>query len=432
MKRAAWIVVALAIVGAIVWWRLTPEDRTEGEAPPAATEAASEVERGRELVVLADCMACHTTRGGEPYAGGSAIPTPFGNFYAPNITPDPETGIGRWSADDFWRALHNGVSPDGRLLYPTFPYTNYTKISRRDSDAMYAYLRTVKPVRKPNREHELRFPYNQRWLLAAWRALYFRPGVYQADPDRSAEWNRGAYLVQGVAHCSACHEARNALGAIRDTENPAGGLVLHWYAPSLYHMSEAGVQDWSEDEIVELLKTGRTRPGGNGPYAAALGPMAEVVFQSLQHASEDDLRAMAVYLKSLPNASNGTSNSEARFASASQLSPALQAGAKIYAKHCADCHGERGEGRPPAASALAGNRAVCMDSTVNTVRMVLYGGYTPGTVGNPRPFGMPPFYQTLSNVDIARVLNYVRTSCGNTVPAVSADEVENNRGGPLW
>jgi Cytochrome c, mono- and diheme variants len=427
-RRIVLAVIALAIPALVLLSRLRVEDGTGGEAPPPLfADTANEVERGRALVLLADCGPCHTARGGEPFAGGRAIPTPFGTFVTPNITPDPETGIGNWTSDDFWRALHEGRSRDGRLLYPTFPYTNYTKISRRDADAMFAYLRTLKPVRRENRPHELRFPYDQRWLLAAWRALFFRPGVYEPDPERSAEWNRGAYLVQGVAHCSACHEARNALGAIQSSDNPAGGLVLDWYAPSLTRAREAGVQHWSEEDIVTFLRTGRTQ---SAPHASALGPMAEVVYESLQHVHPGELHAMAVYLKSLP-VDGAPPDAGAGFASA-PLTGSLARGREIYMEHCADCHGERGEGRLPAAIPLAGNRAVCMDSVANPIRIVLYGGYPPGTEGSPRPFGMPPFYPTLRNDQIASVLNYVRTGCGADVPRVTADEVERNRGGPLW
>jgi mono/diheme cytochrome c family protein len=202
---------------------------------------------------LGNCEGCHTVRGGEPFAGGRGIATPFGTFFSPNITP---YGIGSWSAEDFWNALHKGYAPGGKLLYPTFPYTNFTKISRADADAMFAYLKTLPAVQVSNREHQLKFPYNQRWLLAVWRGLFFTPGVYESDPQHDTEWNRGAYLVQGVAHCSACHEARNSLGALRSRDNPSGGLVLSWYAPSLSVATEAGVQAWSEADIVQLLRAG--------------------------------------------------------------------------------------------------------------------------------------------------------------------------------
>ena len=421
------LIVLLVLVA--LWWA-AGRDREAGEAPPPATAANPDpVQHGRELVALADCKSCHTTRGGAPFAGGRAIPTPFGTFYSPNITSDSKTGLGGWSSTDFWHALHNGYSKDGTLLYPTFPYTNYTKISRRDSDAMFAYLHTIAPVSQANHPHELAFPYNHRLLLVAWRALFFRPGVYESQSGHSAAWNRGAYLVQGVAHCSACHETRNALGATETKAGPSGGLVLDWYAPSLTSPQEAGVQSWSEPDIVTLLKTGVV--ASNTTKATTSGPMAEVVSESLQQASDDELHAMANYLQSLPvtNApdGNGAANPQ------DQIPPALlAAGKSLYGKNCADCHGDHGEGREPAAPALAGNRAVTMSSAVNPIRMVLFGGYAPGTAGNPRPFGMPPYSLVLSDEEIAEVLLYVRSSWGNAARPARGEEVSVNRGSPLW
>jgi mono/diheme cytochrome c family protein len=420
------VVVALAAV-----WLLTPVDRHSGEAPqPAYAAAGDSVERGRELVMLADCRSCHTARGGAPFAGGYAIATPFGTFFTPNITPDAQTGIGGWSATDFWHALHDGYTQNGTLLYPTFPYTNYTKISRRDADAMYAYLRTVPPVSRPKRAHSLAFPYNYRLLLNAWRLLFFRPGVYESDSTRSADWNRGAYLVQGLGHCSACHEARNALGAVQSKHNPAGGLVLNWYAPALTSPREAGVRNWSLPDIVRLLKTGQIgSSAGSSPHAATTGPMAAVVYNSLQYTRDEDLRAMAVYLQSLPDA--GARSSWGVFQPVATVA-ILNNGHTIYDKHCAQCHGDNGEGRSPAAPPLAGNRAVTMSSALNPVRIVLFGGFPPGTAGNPRPFGMPPYFMLLRDEQIADVLSYVRSSWGNDAPPVPDRQVSENRGSPLF
>jgi mono/diheme cytochrome c family protein len=410
---------------------LAPVDRQSGEAPqPPYTLAADPIERGRELVTLADCRGCHTARGGAPFAGGYAIPTPFGTFFTPNITPDAQTGIGSWSATDFWHSLHNGYAKNGTLLYPTFPYTNYTKISRRDADAMFAYLKTVPPVSRPTHAQNLAFPYNYRLLLSAWRLLFFRPGVYDSDSTQSAAWNRGAYLVQGLGHCSACHEARNALGAVQSKHNPAGGLVLNWYAPALTSTREAGVRDWSFPDIVSLLKTGQIgSTSATSPHAATMGPMAEVVYDSLQYTRDEDLRAMAVYLKSLPD--TGPRSSWGVFQPAATVT-ILNNGRAIYDKHCAQCHGDNGEGRSPAAPPLAGNRAVTMSSSRNPVRIVLFGGYPPGTAGNPRPFGMPPYFMLLRDEQIADVLSYVRASWGNDAPPVPDREVSDNRGSPLF
>ena len=430
MKKYVWggVLLVVLMLVFLVWGGAS--DRETGEAPAPTTAASPDpIARGRELVALADCRSCHTARGGAPFAGGREIPTPFGTFYSPNITADTRTGLGSWSTTDFWHALHNGYSKDGTLLYPTFPYTNYTRVSRADSDAIFAYLHTIAPVSQANRQHELAFPYNHRLLLVAWRWLFFRPGVYESKAGESPEWNRGAYLVQGLAHCSACHETRNALGATRSEAGPSGGLVLNWYAPSLTSPDQAGVEEWPIADIVTLLKTGRVSTSHT--KAAALGPMAEVVSESLQHAPDTELQAMATYLKSLPVTGSTTENSESNVKD--DIPPAiLEAGKDIYAKNCADCHGKQGEGREPAAPPLAGNRAVIMSSGVNPIRMVLFGGYSPTTTGNPRPFGMPPYSLTLSDEEIAEVLIYVRSSWGNNARPIRGEEVSANRGNPLW
>jgi cytochrome c553 len=417
---------------------LQPDGAPQPLQPRGSAGANSALlQRGRALVVLGDCEACHTARGGAAFAGGRAIPTPFGTFYSPNITPDPVNGIGRWSELAFWNALHEGRAPDGSYLYPTFPYTNYTRVTRSDADAMFAYLRSLAPVAQRNQPHALRFPYNHRSLLAAWRLLFFRPGVYQPDPRRSADWNRGAYLVQGLAHCSACHEARNSLGAIRSRTNPAGGLVLSWYAPSLTRPEEAGLQSWSIDQIAQLLGSGTVglnadsvgdAAAGQGadPHAATLGPMAEVVYSSLQFASSQDLRAIGTYLRSLPA-------SAPRSKAFPQVPDELLTdGATIYRRECSNCHGSNGQGHAPLGPPLAGNRAVTMDSALNPIRVLLFGGYPPGTSSDPQPHGMPPFEQRLDDNQMALVLTYVRASWGNAAAPVYPAESAENRSTPLW
>jgi mono/diheme cytochrome c family protein len=428
VKRALLIVLAGAalLLGGLLLLLRVPQ-ATQTVALPATTampphaDLAAQIERGAYLARAGDCQACHTVRGAAAYAGGRAIPTPFGTFYSPNITPDAQTGIGLWTADDFWRAMHEGRSRDGSPLYPVFPYTNYTRVTREDSDALFVYLKSLPPVAQARREHELKFPYQYRPLLAGWRLLFFRPGVYEPEPAQNEEWNRGAYLVQGLGHCSACHESRNALGASR--AQPAGGLVLNWYAPSLSVARDAGVQDWPVHDIAALLKDGVS------PQASALGPMAEVVYESLQHLTDADIRAMAVYLKDLPVADAQTKR-ERR--APRDLQAIAARGEKTYADHCASCHGDNGEGRAPAAPALAGNRALTMDVMVNPIRVLLYGGYAPGTAGNPRPYGMPPFVHTLSDQEIADVLTYTRNAWGNEASAVSSADVARHRAGPLW
>ncbi len=403
---------------ALVAW-LNLRDEVDVRVPVAVINPSdTRLARGAYLARAGNCMGCHTARGGPAYAGGRGISTPFGTVYSSNLTPDEKTGIGSWSPAHFWRALHNGRSKDGRLLYPAFPYPNYTQVTREDSNALFAYLGSLPAVEQARTPNALRFPYDTQAALAVWRALYFKPGVYEADQQRSAEWNRGAYLVRGLGHCAACHSARNALGASSEALDLAGGLIpmQNWYAPSLSSPHEAGVGDWDRQHIVALLKTGVS------PRASATGPMAEVVLRSTQYLSDADLGAMAQFLKELTPAA----------APAVQAAPSAQAsvlarGAELYEQHCAQCHGEQGRGVPKAYPALAGNRAVTMPHTANLVQIVLNGAYAPATEGNPRPFGMPPFVLELTDSDIAAVLTHIRQSWGNQAGVVTPLEVNRLR-----
>ncbi len=421
-RRALWamgLVIALPAL-TFAWLYARSEAPGHNDTPSLASPAAAggtQVARGEYLTRAGNCMACHTERGGAPWAGGRALATPFGTVYAGNLTPDARTGLGAWSSDDFWRALHHGRSRDGRMLYPAFPYTHYTRISRDDADAMYAYLRTLAPVDRANTPHALRWPYSTQAALAVWRALYFRPGGHREAPARSAEWNRGAYLVQGLGHCAACHSARNAWGA-REVLALSGGMIpmQAWYAPALTASSEAGVADWPVADIVRLLRT------GTSPTASTLGPMGEVVLHGTQHLGESDLQAMAIFLKSLPQTEAPTPRPTAPAAAS-----VVQRGARIYGEHCAQCHGERGEGVAGAYPRLAGNRAVTLPVTANLVQVTIHGAYPPATNGHPRPYGMPPFALVLSDADIAAVLTFVRGSWGNQAAAVSELDVAQQR-----
>ena len=413
--------------------------------------ANSEVlQRGAYLAKLGNCAACHTARGGAAYSGGKAIATPFGAVYTSNITPDLETGIGNWSADAFYRALHEGRSADGHLLTPAFPYPNYTHITRADSDDLYAYfMHSVAPVAQPNKAHDLPFPFNTQVALAFWRTLYFTPNNVAVQPINTPARDikegvkkdnldilRGAYLVRGLGHCSACHAERNALGA--NVKNPLSDQFLSgalmpmrdWYAPSLVDKLEAGVAHLPRQDVVSLLKT------GIAPNASMVGPMAEVVAGSTQFWTDADLNAAATYLQSLPqieekNLTKSTTSANSRIA---KSQPALLArGAELFTQHCATCHGEQGQGMKVegnvALPALAGNRAITMPNTTNLVRIILAGGYAPSTAGNSRPFGMPPFVHVLNDTDIAAVTTYIRNAWGNRAESVTgADVVRLRRG----
>ncbi|MCE9660531.1 MAG: cytochrome c [Burkholderiales bacterium] len=407
----------IALAGLVAWLNLRDEAPMVAAGAPAPASAEL-VARGLALTRAGDCVGCHTARGGAAYAGGRAIETPFGNVYSSNLTPDATTGLGGWSADEFWRALHHGRSKSGRLLYPAFPYPNYTRVARADADAMFAYLQSLPAVAQANKEHTLGFPFGTQAALAVWRALYFRPAVHVDDPARSAEWNRGAYLVEGLGHCNACHSARNALGATRGTLDLQGGLipVQNWYAPSLASPREASVAGWPKGEVIQLLKTGIS------PRGFVMGPMSEVVANGTQYLSDADLSAMAAYLQALP------APDEPDPAPVAAQTPSAR-GASLYKDHCVDCHGERGEGVPGAYPALAGSRAVTMRSTANLVHVVLEGGFPPSTAGNPRPFGMPPFAPALQDAEVAELLSFVRASWGNRAAPVSALDVARARAG---
>lgn len=406
------LVLALLLAAGVAWLNV------RGEAPlqagvTMATASPDLTERGAYLARAGNCMGCHTAAGGAAFAGGRGVETPFGLVVAPNITPDAKTGIGDWSADEFWRSLHHGRSKDGRLLYPAFPYPSFTHVSRADSDALYAFLRSVPAVDKANAPHALRFPYSTQAALAVWRALYFRPGAFEPEAGQSAEWNRGKYLPQGLGHCAACHSGRDALGGTRLNAEFAGGLMpdATWYAPSLASPDEAGVQRWPREEVVRLLKDGVSA------HASVSGPMAEVVFNSTQYLTDRDLDAMARYLVSIPVSERPPA--EPRRANVEVLGT----GSKVFEQHCAACHGERGRGVPRMYPALAGNRAVTLGSHINVVQAIRQGGFMPTTAGNLQPFGMPPFGQALNNDEIAAVATFIRQSWGNAAAPVSSLDV---------
>ena len=424
--RIGLVVAALIVVGAAVLVLLRPHAPTQTQtqttvaAPVAANAATQYLNRGEYLARAGDCIACHTTPNGRQFAGGRAMATPFGNLYVPNITPDDETGIGQWTADEFYTMLHTGVSRSGALMYPAMPFASYTKVTREDSDAIYAYLMSVPPVKQQNRPHELRFPFNKRELLVGWRALYFKEGEYVPDPGKSAQWNRGAYLVEGLGHCAMCHTAINALGGSSESKAFEGGMIpnQNWYAPSLTSNREAGLGHWSEKDIADLLQVGVAN------RVTVYGPMAEVVYNSLQYLSDEDVAAMAVYLKTLPQAdAEPPPTSQARM-----VSPGvMELGRRVYVAECAMCHGTEGKGQPPQFPPLAANQSITMSSPVNPIRMVLNGGYPPGTKKNPRPYGMPPFAHILNDEMVAAVVTYIRVAWENSGTPITPAQVSELR-----
>jgi mono/diheme cytochrome c family protein len=433
LRRAAWVSLISQLVLAVTvawdnWGDLLAPPKPAPAAAVKATEA--QIEQGRYLALAGNCMACHTTRGGAPLAGGRRIDTPFGGVYSSNLTPDPETGLGRWTPQDFWLAMHRGRSASGRLLTPAFPYNHTSVVTRDDSDAIFAWLKTLTPVAQAQPAHTLTWPFGTQPALAVWRSLFFEPSPFKENKAESAEWNRGAYLVQGLGHCAACHSPRNALGATGPVHDLSGGLmpVVNWYAPNLTQDAESGLASTPLPEIVRLLRTGAS------DTAQTNGPMGEVVQHSLQHLKEVDLLAMAIYLQSRAQRANKPAPDAAKLARSSAKVSAQVAtqGAKVYERQCLQCHGEQGEGLKTAAGevaypALAGNRAVLLQDPTNLVQLVLYGGYGPATQGHPRPFGMPPAVLELHDHDIAAVLTHLRTQWGNRAGEVTPLQVNRIR-----
>lgn len=415
--RRAWIALVLLVLlataagFALLAWQRGLSDAT----PPSSTPVS--LERGAYLAAVGNCAGCHTARGGERLAGGRAIPTPFGTVFSPNLTPHA-TGLAGWSSDDFWRALHLGTSRDGRLLVPAHPVTNTTLVTREDADALHAWLQAQPPAAATRRAHELRGIYGSQLAIAAWRALYFSPGVYRPDPAHDATWNRGAYLSQGLAHCSACHAGRDALGGDQGAADFRGGLLagLGWQAPSLLDPAEAGVQRWPAQTLQRWLRD------GHADGHAAQGPMAEVVLGSTAALNDADLAAMAAYLRALPQ------QPTARPEPARPDPARRERGAGLYREHCAACHGAQGEGRHDesgaiAYPALAGSRLVSQASAANLIRVIERGGFAPATPGHPRPYGMPPFAGLLSADDLAALASHLRQSFGHGAGEIDTVEV---------
>jgi mono/diheme cytochrome c family protein len=382
----------------------------------------AEIERGRYLAQAGDCAACHTAEGGQPFAGGRAVPTPFGVIYSTNITPDPSTGIGNWTSDDFYRAMHEGIAPGGEHLYPAFPYPWYTKLTRADVDAIRSYLATLAPVHEQNRPTDLPWPFSVREVMSAWNALYFKQGTFQSNPQKSAEWNLGAYLVEGLGHCGACHSPKNFAGAPKRDKAFQGGYGENWYATSLGGDLHDGLGQWSTDDIVQYLKTGVNK------RAAAFGPMSEVVHDSTQHLDEKDLHAMAVYLKDLPP-HESPANATVASAAGGNTPDAdrVARGHGLYIDDCAGCHMENGEGIAGVFPPLKGNNVVQSKDPETVVHIILSGAKTAVTRQDPTGLAMPAFDWKLSNEQVADLVTYLRGAWGNHGDPLDAGKVADTR-----
>jgi mono/diheme cytochrome c family protein len=406
---AAGIVIAGAVAAFAVVWRPAIA-AVDPPAPPSFNVAL--VKRGRDLAALGNCNDCHTARESKDYAGGVAVPTPFGTIFSSNITPDPETGIGRWSEAAFRRAMQSGVNREGQHLYPTFPYDHFTNVSDEDDQALYAYLMTRQSVHAPPRVNQLAFPFDQRFVVAGWKLLFLRAGTYQPDPSQSAEWNRGAYLVEGLAHCGACHTPRNALGAERPTARFAGGEADNWDAYAINAQSPSPVP-WDADALFAYL-----RHGWHPDHGVARGPMAQVV-SNLADVPEGDVRAIATYMAGVfgavtPDRKRRGEEVLAQ-ASAPPVVPASQTsgnnsvGASIYAAACATCH-ETDRALPYGGIKLSLSTALSGPDARNAANIVL-SGVRP-VQGERGPI-MPGFAESMNDGQIAALLNYLRVRFGN-------------------
>jgi mono/diheme cytochrome c family protein len=384
------------------------------------------VARGAYLAKVGDCVACHSAPRGKPFAGGLPMTTPMGKIYTTNITPDPDTGIGRWTEEDFDHALREGVSKDGHNLYPAMPYTSYAKVRDDDVKALYAYfMKGVAPVNQPDRASDIPFPLNMRWPLKFWNMVFLDKSVYRDKDAHDVGWNRGAYLIQGLGHCSACHTPRGIAFQEKASDESGsawltGGVLDGWFASNLTGEQNVGLGRWSEAELSAFLKTGANA------HASAFGSMTDVINNSTQAMNDEDVAAMSHYLKSLP-ASGGTGAPvyayDPNLTKVSLSRPANDPGAKVYTAYCMHCHGVDGKAFAPFLAPLAGNPNVLEKDPSSLINVTLNGTHDLVIQGIPAAYPMPRYAPVLNDQQIADVLTFIRAGWNNGAPAVSAAEV---------
>jgi mono/diheme cytochrome c family protein len=388
---------------------------------PAALAQASVVQRGEYLARAADCTECHTAKGGTPYAGGLAFKLPFGTIYSPNITPDKETGIGAWSDVQFLNAVHRGVDEEGEHLYPAMPYASYTAMTDADALAIKAYLFSLAPVRNAIPEDTLSFPFNQRWLMGIWNVFFSANKRFEPDTARSAEWNRGAYLAEALAHCGECHTPRNLAFALDNRHKFAGAVTAGWRAYNITSDGPTGVGAWSESELGQYLSTGHAEGRGT-----ASGPMGEAVEASLRYLAPSDIHAIVAYLRTVPAATSDLPATLAGPASPSPRTPEVSdsRGKMLFAGSCAGCHDWTGKSPVWTQATLTGARAVNDPSAINVAQIVVEGARHSTATGT---VFMPAFGNSFSDDEVAAVANYVTTRFGAKASAIAASDVRHLR-----
>ena len=387
-------VIALTVVIAAGFMGRRLATREIDSPAPDVPRTSELVAQGAYLTRAADCAPCHTQGGGKPFAGGVAFKLPFGTLYSTNITADRETGIGQWSDDDFVRALHRGEAKDGRNLYPAFPYTSYTKMTRDDAVAIKAYLFSLPTVHAPNTPNQLRFPFDQRWTLTFWKWMFLDEHRFRPDPNRSESQNRGTYLSTALGHCGECHTPRNILMAMSARKTLAGAEVSGWHAFNLTSDRASGLGEWTDAELRQFLSVGHAE--GHGPAA---GPMAEVVENSTRYLTADDLQAMVIYLRGLPVQSGGY-----KLAAAAPLTSIDTRGRLLFVQACTGCHLLDGEGRQSAWAALRGDHSASESSGTNVVQVLTQGTQIDTGQG---PMFMHSFIGGYSDDELAAIGNFV-------------------------
>jgi mono/diheme cytochrome c family protein len=432
MKRLFKLLVAVFVVGAALYFFLNRTDKSEGEAPvlAGAPADAALLVRGEYLTKAADCIACHTVPGkGEPFAGGLPFVLPFGTIYSSNITADPATGIGNWSDEQFVRAMHDGVRADGKRLYPAFPYTAYTALSRKDVLAIKAYLFSLPQVKQPNREPDLGFPFNQRWAMGFWNAAFFKSRRFEADPSQPPAWNQGKYLATALGHCAECHTPRNFAFALETSNNLAGETVQGWRAYNITSDAKNGIGGWSDAEIAAYLTTGHVDGRGS-----ASGPMGEAVEHSLQYLKAEDTAALVGYLRTVPakagkepieiDAKAPWAVASSAAAPAANTAEGHEQGLRLFAAACASCHQWNGQGQQTSYASLLGTRGVNDPGGANVTQMILRG--VKMRVHDNEVY-MPAFDKAYTDTEVAALANYVIAQFGNKQGTVTPEFVAKQR-----